>query len=113
MTKFNELPENVKAEILDTLKAYDEVFVVYEYGKFHVSVGVMLKAEYAPDHKVIGTFYARDLYTEKERMINYIESFHDFPSNYKGKRNYRMLRDIEGDWNAKFAFDDNGDLYVM
>jgi hypothetical protein len=109
-TRFNELPANVREEIKNTLKAYDEVFVVYEYGKYHVGVGVSLKAKYAPDHKVIGTFYADDIFTKDERAINYIESFHEYPHNYKGKRDYRMLHEIEGDWSVKFVFNANGDL---
>ena len=35
MKQFNELPESVKNKIKDTLKAYDDVDVYYENGKYH------------------------------------------------------------------------------
>ena len=112
MKNFNELPADVQKDIKQTLKAYSEVFVVFEYGEYHVGVGVSLKAVYAPDHEVIGTFYAKDLYTPEERDINYIEEFHDYPAGYKGKRDYRLLRELKGQWDVKFKYDEEGNLVV-
>lgn len=112
MANFNELPADVQSKIKQTAKAYDEVYVVYEYGEYHVGVGISLKAVYAPDHKVIGTFYAKDLYTPEERIINYIEEFHEYPIQYKGKRDYKLIHEIEGNWDVKFKFDEAGNLIV-
>ena len=102
--------EDEQNKIKETLKAFDEVFVVYEYGQYHYGTGACLKAEYAPDHEVIGTLYAEDIFTAEERIINYVESFHDYPIEYKGARNYRMLNEVERNWDAKFAFDENGTI---
>lgn len=110
MTRFNELPQEVQNDIRKCLRAYDEAFVVYEYGKYNVGVGISLKAVYAPDHKVIGTFYAKDIFTPEERAINYIESFHEYPPSYKGKRDYLMLHEIGNDWSVKFKFDNDGNI---
>ena len=112
MANFNTLPIEVQADIKKALRAYDRAFVVFEYGEYHVSVGISLKAQYAPDHKFIGEYKATEIFTEDERAINYIESFHEYPHSYKGKRDYRMLHDIEGKWDTKFKFDEERNLVI-
>ena len=63
------------AEVLEKLKAYNEVFVIREDGNFSVSVSSCLSANaQAIDFKVWRIF-ADDFYTGKERMLNYVESF--------------------------------------
>lgn len=94
-TEFNQLPQDVQNKIKSTLHVYDKTHVVYEYGEYHVSSGICLKAEYAADHKVIGTYTAEELFTEEERIENYINTFNEYPANYKGKRDYQMLRKMK------------------
>lgn len=89
MKAFNELPVEERARIRNTLKAYDEVVVFYENGKY--VYGVCIKSEYAPDLKYIGTYRAEDIYTEDERIENYINEFNSYPPNYKGKRDYAVI----------------------
>ena len=91
-TNFNDLPETVKAEVKDFLRAYDEVNVWYENGRY--SFGDVLKRCYAPDHRFVGTYRAEEIYTEKERIENYINEFHDFPRDYKGRRDYTLLHNM-------------------
>lgn len=112
MKKFNELPLDVQNKAKYILRAYNEVFIVFEYGKYNVGACVGLKAKYAPDHEVIGMYYADDIYTPEERMINYIECFHEYPIRYKGKRDYKMIHDIEGNWDVRFKFDNDGNLVI-
>lgn len=118
-TLFNTLPQEVQDTLKDLLKAYDKEIVTYENGTYHY--GLFIKSGYAPDFKVIGTFKAEDIYTPEERIINYIESFHDYPIQYKGKRDYRMLNNIENlrkymtpeeFWNIKFKFNEEGNIEV-
>lgn len=124
-TLFESLPVEIQADIKRTLRAYDKCNVYYEYGEYHVSTAYFLSAEYAPDFRTIGEFTAKELFTPEERMINYIESFHEYPIGYKGKRDYKMLNELDNEksitlldgtvsrypnWDAKFAFDDNGNL---
>lgn len=98
-TNFNELPQDVQDKIKSTLHVYDKAHVVYEYGEYHVSTGICLKAEYAADHKVIGTYTAHEIFTEEERIENYINTFYDYPIEYKGKRDYQMLKKMqEREW---------------
>lgn len=93
INKLNTLPKEVQDKVKSTLEAYDEVHVVFEYGEYHVTVGVALKAHYANDHKVIGTFKANEIFTQEERIENYINTFQDYPIEYKGKRDYKTLND--------------------
>ncbi len=90
---FNTLPKEIQDKVKNTLKAYDEAHITYEYGAYKVSVGVALTATYAPDFKVIGTISANEIYTQDERIENYINEFQDYPIEYKGKRDYKTLND--------------------
>jgi hypothetical protein len=99
----NNLPEEVKIKVANTLKVYDEETIVFEDGEYHF--GNLIKAEYSADHKVIGTIYAKDYYTENERIANYINEFNEYPSNYQGNKDYSILREIEA--SKKFDFDNN------
>lgn len=89
MKNFNELPETIQSEIKETLKAYDKVDVYFENGEYHF--GLVIKNHYATDHKVIGTYYAKDIYTEEERIVNYANEFQSYPNTYKGERNYSIF----------------------
>jgi hypothetical protein len=102
---FKTLPQEVQNDCKATLKAFSEVHVVFENGKYDVSPNVSIKAQYAPDHKFIGTLLAEEIFTKEERMVNYIEEFHDYPAGYKGVRDYRMLKEIKGDWSVKFKLE--------
>ena len=75
MTKFNELPQEVRNQVLKTLKAYDEVNVIFENSKYEVKVAAVLKMGYDSDFQFVGTYYAKDLYTPEQRDSNYIETF--------------------------------------
>lgn len=90
MKKIYELPSDVQLKIKETLKAYDRVDVFYENGKYHF--GLCVKKTYAPDHEVIGTYYAKDIFTEDERILNYVNEFQCYPINYKGKRDYTIFK---------------------
>jgi len=93
MKKFNELPQELQERIKDRLKAFSEVRVTYEYGEYHF--GTVLKATYGADHEYIGTYRQEDIYTEKERIENYINEFHCYPIEYKGKRDYTLLNRMD------------------
>ena len=56
----------------------------------------------SPDHEYIGAYYAKDIYTEEERILNYCEEFHSYPPEDKGKRDYNIIRD----YNAKYKMID-------
>lgn len=95
-TNFKELPQDVQEKAINTLKAFDEVNVIFEYGEYHVSTCICLKKEYAPDHKYIGRYFAKDIFTPDDRIVNYIEQFHSYPIEYKGTKDWAMLREMDG-----------------
>ena len=109
MTNLNTLPIEIQEKVKRILKAYDEVHVIFEYGEYHVSPSISLKATYSEDHKFIGTYKANEIFTPEERIINYVEAFHDYPIQYKGKRDYAWLRTLTS-WDDKVKFDENGNL---
>lgn len=89
MKNLNELPENIQEKIKNTLKAYNEVTVFYEYGEYHF--GLCLKNVYGADHEYIGTYYAKDIFADEERILNYVNEFQSYPIEYKGKRDYSIF----------------------
>ena len=107
-TNFNELPETVKETVKGILKAYDYVNVWFENGEY--SFVDVLQKQYAPDHKFIGTYRSEDVYTETERIENYINEFHDFPINYKGKRDYAMLKKMDEERTAALVSTENPNI---
>ena len=111
MMNINELPINVQDEIKNTLKAFTKAHCWFANGEYHVSAGIAIKAQYAPDDRYIGTWTPADVFTDEERIINYIESFHDYPIEYKGKRDYKMLDSIGNNWKVKFKMV-NGNLVI-
>ena len=71
----DKLPKEVREDIYNTLKAYDNVNIIYEYGKYHVNAFVGIFLNYSPDYRFIGDVYAEDIYTTAERIKNYEEEF--------------------------------------
>ena len=105
MKQFNELPKNIQSYIKDTLKAFNEIDVYYENGEYHF--GLCIKARYAKDYEYIGCFNAFDVYTKEERILNYVNEFHEYPREYEGKRDYAIL----SDYNATYKMV-NGNIVV-
>jgi hypothetical protein len=93
-TAIEQFPAEVQEQILGTLRAFDEVSITFYGGRYWVVSGHCLMGKYPADYKAYGVYYAKDIYTEDERIQNYIEGFHDYPHNYKGKRDYAMLRQM-------------------
>lgn len=111
---FNTLPMSVQTEIKNTLRAYDKVNVTFENGKYRVSTGTCLTKYYADDFKTIGTYTKEEIYTADEMIINYVESFRSYPVEYKGKRDYSIMHEMEIiGWDAKIKFDANGNIELI
>ena len=109
MRELNTLPTNIIEKVKNTLKAYDEANVYFENGQHHVGTGHCIRATYESDFKNIGTYKAKDVYTEQERILNYVNEFQDYPINYKGKRNYK---DFHTGKRKVFKFDNNGNVVI-
>src|SRR5574343_168236 len=107
MRELNTLPQDVQDKVKSVLKAYDEVNVIFEYGEYNVSASICIKCNYASDHEFVGTYKAEDVFTPDERIINYVECFRDYPIEYKGKRDYRWINNLENGCKIKFDEDRN------
>lgn len=94
-TEFNKLPIQIQDEVKSTLSAYGECTVIFENGSFRVSTGTVIKDSYSNDYKVIGRYLKQDIFSKKEQIINYIENFHDYPINWKGNRNYQLMKRMQ------------------
>lgn len=93
MKEFNELPKEIQDDIKGTLTAYDDIEVWFENGRY--TYGLCICGKYAPDHEYIGTYYAKDIYTDEERIVNYCENFHSYPPEYHSVRDYSLIRDYD------------------
>ena len=107
---FKELPADVQEQAKKVLKAYPEVHITFANGKYNVSTGVALLAHYPDDYKVIGDYKDKEIFTEDELILNYINSFHEYPAQYKGKRDYRWMNSLT--WNDTVVFNENHELVV-
>ena len=95
MTNLNSLPIEIQEQVRNTLRAFDKCDVWFEYGEYKVQVGACLRAKYAPDHRFVATFTKDEIFTEKEQIENYINKFHCYPANYKGKKDWQMIHKMQ------------------
>ena len=72
---FEELPDDMKEEVKETLKAFHDCTVTFENGKFSTSAAISIKSSYGVDHFVCGTYKDDQIYTLDERRANYKECF--------------------------------------
>ena len=89
MKEFATLPIELQDRIKSYLRCFNDVNVTYENGEY--SFGICLKKKYADDFEYIGTYKAADVYTEDERILNYVNEFQSYPIQYKGKRDYSIF----------------------
>ena len=100
-------PKETQEAVKDMLGAYRKINVITSNGIHEVSTGAGLTTSYSNDYK-IETFDASEILTEKEIMIGYIESFHEYPKNYTGERNRNWLESL--DWETKLKIDELGNI---
>lgn len=91
MKKFSELPERVQGQCREMLKAYDSVNVSFENGSIQASTGTCIRSKYPADREVWGRYRAKDVFTESEQIINYVECFHSYPLKYKGRKDWGLI----------------------
>lgn len=97
------LPMETQNEIKEMLKSYNEATVVFQNGNYEVRTGILILNEYPSDYKMIGDFTKDDVFNEIEQIENYINEFKDYPSNYKGKKDFELMEKMENDIKYDFA----------
>jgi hypothetical protein len=94
-------------KVLDALRVYDECHVEFYNGDVNVCIGYCISYRKS---QFFSRFYANEVFTEEERIVNYIESFRSYPHNYKGKRDYQWLKSLPSD--AKLKLDTDGNIIL-
>lgn len=84
------LPIQVQENIKSTLYAYSECTLeLNKQGEYKVLTCVVLhNGEY---NQIVGKFTGDGIFSQDEKIINYVTTFRDYPTYYKGKRNYKEL----------------------
>ena len=96
MKKINELPREIQSEIKELLREYEDVTLWFENGRYKYDL--LNKTKYMSNQEYIGRYYARDVFTGEERIVNYCEQFHNYPIEYNGNRDDELIKD----WQAKY-----------
>ena len=106
MKKFENLPVDVQETIKDYLKAFNKVYVYYGNGEYRFSF--VLKDYYAPGYRFIGEYYAEDIYSLEERILNFVNEYRSYPIEYKGVKDDSIFKDYK----ARFIYDNEGNIVV-
>ena len=93
-----DLPEATQKEIKNILRSFRRCTVEFEHGEFHVTIGTILTRSYDPWHFMVGEYMDRDVYNFNERIENYVNSFHCYPAEYKGAKDWQRIHDASINW---------------
>lgn len=106
---FKNLPIKTQEEVKNILGAYPKCYVIKTNNdEYEVSTGFVNMAY--RDYKNLYEFEAKKILTEDEIIIGYAENFADFHDNYKGKRDYNLMREVRNDWSTKLKLDNEGNI---
>jgi len=103
MTLFNELPQAAQDKIKSRLRAYDSVTVTREANGDYVVMAATIIHNSAYN-EYIGEYYAKDVFTIDERIVNYVNAFRSFPRGYHGKKDWLTMN---SDWTSATLKDGN------
>ena len=90
----NKYPQEIQEKILNTLRAYDEVHIIIcDDGTYEVSPDLCLSST----SKLVKMecIEVSEVYDEHEQTINYINQFRNYPYNFKGFRDYKLLKELD------------------
>lgn len=104
-------PKEILDKAKELLKIYDSVYVFDKNEKtFTVSETLAPLESRGNKYKLVETLYASDFYSEKERILNYINEYNAYPDNYEGYRSKKLLEKKAKDKDMKIIFDEYGKL---
>ena len=66
----NQLPKELKQQVLDILTAFDQVIIDFENGKYKIG-SCSLRDKYPADFRQVCIIRNSDVYTEEEMKTNY------------------------------------------
>lgn len=111
-----EYSEDIMGQVKEHLKVYNKAYVLQENNAgYYVTNSLYLLDSWGSDYRLCDVFYAEDFFSEKERQLNYINAFADFPPDYKGKRDMKLLQEMASNWKdgqstIEIVFDEYGNF---
>lgn len=111
-----EYTDDIMDQIKEILKVYNKAYVLQENNsKHYVTNSLYLLNSRGSNYRLCDTFFAEDFYSAKERQLNYINSFVDFPPEYKGRRDMKLLQEMATNWKdgkstIEIVFDEYGNF---
>ena len=98
MIKYEDLPQQAKDELRKALVAFPDTLLWKQSDEYFTTEGVSIVKKYPDDNdkwEYIGEYHDYDVFSDKERIENYINTFRDYPPEYKGIRNYSLMREMD------------------
>lgn len=72
------VPAEIAKNAMETLKAFDEVYITFERGEWKLSTAICIGNEQASD-KQFYVVNSKNIYSEKERALNHINEHREYP----------------------------------
>lgn len=91
------LPKAVLAEAKELLRGDDDRVEVIRWNRRIRAVGHIFPYEHSMDERLLLTIRREDVFTEEEIICNHINRRHEYPANYRGKRDVAMLALMDAD----------------
>lgn len=93
MIEYKDLPQEAKDELRKALVAFPDASLWRQGDKYFTTEGVSIVKKYDDDYgwEHIGKYHDYEVFSDKERVENYINTFRDYPPEYKGLRNYSLM----------------------
>lgn len=104
MRKFTKAPREVQERILEALKQVRYVYVVRNGDRYSVTTHLTTQRSERGEWEYLGKFTMEEIYSPDERILNFVEVMHDYPPEYRGKRDYLMLQSVSGNNAARFRW---------
>ena len=97
MIEYDDLPQEAKDELRKALVAFPDASLWKQGDKYFTTEGVSIVKKYDDEYGLehIGKYHDYEVFSDKERIENYINTFRDYPSEYKGLRNYSLMREMD------------------
>jgi len=97
MYTLNELPQSTQDEVMRTLCAYGKVSVVWKPNVGFVCQTFTVISNSDNGEVFIAEFNKDEVFTEAEQIVNYVNTFRDYPIAYSGKKDWAA---IHTDWKS-------------
>ena len=106
---FKNLPVKTQEEVKEVLGGYPKCYVIKTNDdEYEVSTGFVNMAY--RDYKNLYEFEAKNILTKEELIISYAKNFTDFHDEYRGKRDYGLMREVRNDRSIKLKLDEEGNI---